>query len=129
MTTEVLIKGFFALIFSGMFAWMVFDRDSDSNMDSNRQRYFPYICDMVTIRHILFTLFAVLAFTLEVSGRDTTVKHYNVSTGLSGDRIFSLAQDSLGFIWCASHWGIDRLDGRSVKTYYPQHNGETVNLY
>ena len=43
MTTEVLIKGFFALIFSGMFAWMVFDRDSDSNMDSNRQRYFPYI--------------------------------------------------------------------------------------
>lgn len=36
MTTEVLIKGFFALIFSGMFAWMVFDRDSDSNMDSNR---------------------------------------------------------------------------------------------
>ncbi len=84
---------------------------------------------MVTIRHILFTLFAVLAFTLEVSGRDTTVKHYNVSTGLSGDRIFSLAQDSLGFIWCASHWGIDRLDGRSVKTYYPQHNGETVNLY
>ena len=36
------MKGFFALIFSGMFAWVIFERDSDSNMDSNRQRYLPY---------------------------------------------------------------------------------------
>ena len=47
MTTEILIKGFFALVFSGMFAWIVFDRDSDSNIDSNRQRYLPYISGLL----------------------------------------------------------------------------------
>lgn len=35
-------KGFCALIFSGTFAWVIFDRASDSN-DSKRQRYLPYI--------------------------------------------------------------------------------------
>ena len=60
MTTEVLIKGFFALIFSGMFAWMVFDRDSDSNMDSNRQRYFPYISGQL----LPFCMLTILSMAL-----------------------------------------------------------------
>lgn len=43
MTTELLIRGFAALIFSGMFAWIVFDRDSGTELDGERQRYLPYI--------------------------------------------------------------------------------------
>ena len=60
MTTEVLIKGFAALIFSGMFAWMVFYRDSDSNMDSNRQRYFPYISGQL----LPFCMLTILSMAL-----------------------------------------------------------------
>lgn len=63
MTTEVLIKGFFALIFSGMFAWGVFDRDSDSNMDSNRQRYLPYISGLLLPLCMLTILSMGLIFT------------------------------------------------------------------
>lgn len=47
MTTEVLIKGFSALMFSGIFAFVVFDRDSDDNMDGVRPRYLPYISGLL----------------------------------------------------------------------------------
>lgn len=47
MTMELITKGFFTLIFSGMFAWMIFDRDSASNMNNNRQRYLPYISGLL----------------------------------------------------------------------------------
>lgn len=60
MTTELLMKGFFALIFSGMFAWVVFDRDSDSGMDSRRQRYLPYISGMLLPLCVLILLICEL---------------------------------------------------------------------
>ncbi len=63
MTTEVLIKGFCTSIFSGIFAWMVFDRNSDSNMDSNRQRYLPYISGMILPLCMLTILIMGLIFT------------------------------------------------------------------
>lgn len=47
MTEELFIKGIFSLLFGGMFAWMVFDRDSDSGMDNSRRRYLPYISGLV----------------------------------------------------------------------------------
>ncbi len=62
MTTEVLIKGFFALIFSGMFVWVVFERDSDCDMDNNRQRYLPYISGLLLPFCILTILSMALIF-------------------------------------------------------------------
>ena len=56
------MKGFFALIFSGMFAWAIFERDSDSNMDSNRQRYLPYISGLLLPFCILSILSMALIF-------------------------------------------------------------------
>ncbi|MDE6663640.1 MAG: M56 family metallopeptidase [Lachnospiraceae bacterium] len=43
MTMELITKGICTLIFSVMFVWTVSAWDSDSNMDSSRQRYLPYI--------------------------------------------------------------------------------------
>ncbi len=63
MTTEVLIKGFWALVFSGLFAWMIFDRDPDSDMDSNRQRYLPYISGSLLPMLMLTILSMELIFT------------------------------------------------------------------
>lgn len=47
MTPELLIKGFFALIYSAMLAGLVFDRDSGDCPDSCRQRYLPYISGLL----------------------------------------------------------------------------------
>lgn len=61
MTIELLIKGFFTLIFSGIFAWVVFDRDFSGSRDSNRQRYLPYISGLMLpicmLTLIIFFLF------------------------------------------------------------------------
>lgn len=42
MTPMTVLRGFFALLFSGIFAWMVFDR-ADGGLDGDRQKYLPYI--------------------------------------------------------------------------------------
>lgn len=62
MTAEVLIKGFFALIFSGIFAWVVFDRDSASNGNSDRQRYLPYISGLLLPLYMLTILVCEVIF-------------------------------------------------------------------
>lgn len=62
MTMELLTKGFCTLIFSGMSAWMVFDRDSDSNVNSNRQRYLPYIPGLLLPMCMLIILICGLIF-------------------------------------------------------------------
>lgn len=43
MSAELTVKGLVALLFSGEFAWLVFDRDSSGDTDSGRQRYLPYV--------------------------------------------------------------------------------------
>lgn len=62
MTTEVLIKGFWALVFSGMFAWMVLDREFDTDLSSNRPRYLPYIPSLLLPLVVLSIM--ALAFLL-----------------------------------------------------------------
>ncbi len=73
MTTEVLMKGFLALIFSGILAWVVFDRDSDSNTDGSRQRYLPYISGVLLPVCMLTILSMGLVFTDRESAMQTTL--------------------------------------------------------
>ena len=47
MTSELLIRGVMALIFSAVFAWGIFDRSRDRDGDGSRQRYLPYISGSV----------------------------------------------------------------------------------
>lgn len=42
--------------------------------------------------------------------------------GLGGDWYFHIAEDSLGFIWMASHTGLTRYDGRTAKHYSNEPN-------
>ena len=62
MTGELLIKGFFTLIFSGMFAWMVFDRDAGSSVNSSSQRYLPYISGVLLPSCMLALFVCALIF-------------------------------------------------------------------
>lgn len=44
MSERLFIRILFALLFSGIFAWVIFDRDPDAaGPDSTRQRYLPYV--------------------------------------------------------------------------------------
>lgn len=44
-------------------------------------------------------------------------RHYNVEHGLSSNRISSIIQDSLGFIWIGTNNGLNRFDGLKFKLY------------
>lgn len=46
-------------------------------------------------------------------------KHYLEEDGLSDNEVTSLAQDSLGFIWIGTQYGLNRFDGTTFKHFYP----------
>lgn len=43
---------------------------------------------------------------------------YKMEDGLSSNRVYSIVQDSLGFIWMATSHGLNRFDGLKFKHYY-----------
>ncbi len=40
-----------------------------------------------------------------------TVRHFDVSDGLSNEWIADIEQDEVGFLWIATQYGINRFDG------------------
>lgn len=66
MTLEVLMKGFYALVFSVIFMWMVFDRGGSGDADSERQRYLPYIPGSL----LPLILLGILSIALIFSGAE-----------------------------------------------------------
>lgn len=62
MTIELLMKGFFAMIYSILMAWVVVDRDPVGSVDSSRQRYLPYIPGNLLPICMLTFMVALLAF-------------------------------------------------------------------
>src|SRR5688572_8882979 len=49
-------------------------------------------------------------------------QHYSSKDGLADDFVFSLKQDSLGYIWAQYYGGISRFDGHRFKAY--KHDAE-----
>ena len=68
MSTEVLLKGFFAVILGCIFAWTVFHRHSEEAVpepeDGRRQRYLPYVPGML----LPLFLLVYIGLTLVVYG-------------------------------------------------------------
>jgi signal transduction histidine kinase/DNA-binding response OmpR family regulator/ligand-binding sensor domain-containing protein len=48
---------------------------------------------------------------------DYTVRHFDVSDGLSNDWIADIEQDEAGFLWVATQYGINRFDGKTFTPY------------
>lgn len=68
---------------------------------------------------IILTLLAYSA-----SGQDVRFQHLNVDNGLSQNSITSMIQDSQGFIWFGTEYGLNKYDGYKVETFVPQ-DGDT----
>ena len=69
MSTALLIKGLFAAVIGGVFAWLVVER-SDSEMDTeggqtDRQRYLPYVPSVIL--PLFIAMCVILAWVLYLS--------------------------------------------------------------
>jgi len=69
----------------------------------------------------LAQLLLLMAFACtNIYGQDKPLKfsYLTVDDGLSHTDANDVKQDSLGFIWIATHFGLDRYDGYNIKKYY-----------
>lgn len=63
-------------------------------------------------------LFLMIGFALSAQPvSDYTVRHFDVSDGLSNEWITDIEQDEAGFLWVATQYGINRFDGKTFTTY------------
>lgn len=81
----------------------------------------------------LFIISAVLsaffALTIPARGAEPWVsfRHIGIEDGLSHTTVPSITQDSLGYIWVATHDGLNRYDGHSFRTYRSE-SGDSLSL-
>ena len=55
-----------------------------------------------------------------VPQRAVRFTHVTVRDGLSNNSVFSILQDHLGFLWFGTFSGLNRYDGREIRTYRPE---------
>jgi len=65
---------------------------------------------------ILFFLFFLQVSVIGTS-QSLVSRNYNVENGLANSTIFRIYQDSKGFIWFSTGYGISRFDGSQFKNY------------
>src|SRR5689334_10003241 len=68
------------------------------------------------MRYILATVICLLAFTL-AQAQIYRFKVYSSSTGLRSNAIYTIFQDSKGYIWFGTDGGVCRYDGVNYTTY------------
>lgn len=70
------------------------------------------------IRAVICLLFLTLSLPLCAEiGRQADFRHYTIQEGLSVNAVYSITQDSKGFLWFGTVDGLNRFDGRHIKPY------------
>lgn len=54
-------------------------------------------------------------------------KYIGVEEGLSHRRVYAISKDSKGYMWFLTHSGIDRYDGKNIKTYHLMDGSEELS--
>ncbi|MEY4106460.1 MAG: hypothetical protein RL181_802 [Bacteroidota bacterium] len=77
---------------------------------------------MPCLRSLCFfpLLFCMLA-SHSLLSQELPVKHLGSKDGLSMDYVTTLFQDSRGYVWMGTFFGLNRYDGNEVKAYRPNH--------
>ena len=65
----------------------------------------------------LFFLISIVLVQLPVKGQELSFNQLMTKNGLSQNSIFAIAQDSQGFMWFGSRYGLNRYDGNRFRLY------------
>ncbi|MDO4462626.1 MAG: two-component regulator propeller domain-containing protein, partial [Bacteroidia bacterium] len=69
-------------------------------------------------------VFSVVNFAI---AREYGFRHLSTENGISHNQVNDIYQDSEGFMWISTAWGLDRYDGYRVKNYQTI-DGDTTSL-
>ena len=68
-------------------------------------------------KHICLTI-CLFLFTINIHSQENYVfEHFSIPEGLSNPTVFSVLQDSYGFLWVGTADGLNRYDGYEFKVY------------
>lgn len=67
----------------------------------------------------------ILSVALCSSAKDYGFRHLSVENGISHNQVNDVYQDSEGFMWISTAWGLNRYDGYRIKTYQTITNDTT----
>lgn len=69
------------------------------------------------IHFLLFVLLLAPGVEAALPVDQPNFRHYTIQEGLSVNAVYSITQDSKGFLWFGTIDGLNRFDGRHIKTY------------
>lgn len=67
---------------------------------------------------LIFILLFIITGIVSIHAQRIISKKYTMENGLSSNRVYSIIQDSYGFIWFGTNDGLNRFDGTKFKTYH-----------
>ena len=78
----------------------------------------------------LSSLILLLTLTIESHAQNKRYyfRHYDVNSGLSQNSVFSIFQDSQGFMWFGTKYGLNRFDGQRWKNYNTDSKGNPEDI-
>lgn len=68
-------------------------------------------------RYLLSVVCQALAWPVSAQFESVSFHRFNINDGLSQSSVFSIAQDSLGFVWLGTADGLNRFDGKQFKVF------------
>ena len=71
-----------------------------------------------------FSLSLLLSHSAQAQEKRYYFRHYDVNSGLSHNSVFSIFQDSQGFMWFGTKYGLNRFDGQRWRTYNTDSKGD-----
>ncbi len=69
------------------------------------------------MKNIFWILFFFFSFFQPILSQQYLFKQYGVEDGLSQNTVWSILQDSRGFLWFGTKDGLNRFDGKTFKTF------------
>ncbi len=92
----------------------------NSRQDNTTMAYLHHYLKCTQLTCVFLVISTLMPFTgigQHLNGTDGALKFENISDGLSSNYILDICQDSKGYLWFATDYGLNRFDGLNFKLY------------
>lgn len=102
---------------------LLLDQSEFPKFVRNKFNHLPLNWEPLRFRLLAFSPLLLLALLLAVASPAAAQKHkfvsYSLEEGLSSTQVTAIIQDRSGYLWIGTHIGLNRFDGYTFKTNFP----------